>query len=82
MVETVMHFPELPSYLTVKKVVDTDKGLVSATIESAIHVDKVVEMTNSFSGEFAGLNPRVFRYHVMGYVVRWSGLWLEPSPYS
>lgn len=80
MLEMLMHFPELPHYLKVKRIVDGDT--VSVAIESNIHAEKVVKMPTSFSIGFIDLYPGRFRDDVLAFVVKRYGLKQEPVRYS
>jgi hypothetical protein len=75
----VMTFPELPHYLTIKKVVDGDT--VKVQVESTIHVNRLVTMPTQFSTDFVRNKPNTFRNDVLCFVVRRYGLTLSPRHY-
>ncbi len=75
-------FPELPHYLSVKKVTDLENNNVKVVVESTIHVNPVIEMPTSFSIDFVQSRPGQFKADVLSFVVRRYGLKLEPARYS
>lgn len=80
MTTNVIHFPELPYYLTVKQIVDGDT--VRVQVESKIHVNRVVDMPTQFSVGFVNDRPNAFRNDVLSWVIKRYGLTPEPVRYS
>ena len=82
-----MHFPELPHYLTVKRIIERDEyaregGTVRVVVESTIHVQREIEMPTSFSLGFVQTYPNRFRNDVLCFVTKTYGLKPEPLRYS
>jgi hypothetical protein len=80
--EHAMHFPELPYYLTVYKVIDTTKDLVSILVRSKIHVNKEIKLPMQYSIDYARENPDSVRAEAFSAVVKRFGLKPEPLKYS
>jgi hypothetical protein len=83
----LMHFEELPSYLTVRKIAhldpdDHEGGTVRVEVESQIHVDRVVTLPTQFSVAFVNDRYEQFRLHVLSAIVKQYGLRPEPTRYS
>ena len=55
--EHIMHLPQLPHYLTVFKVIDAAKDLVSILVRSKVHVNKEVKLPMQYSIDYARNNP-------------------------
>lgn len=81
-IQQEMAFPELPYYLKVIKTIDLDGDLVSVTIESKIHVERVIKMPNMWSVGFVTAYPNRFRGDVFSFIIKRYGLTLEPTRYS
>jgi len=76
-----MVFPELPHYLTIIRKIDKENDQVNVTIKSRIHVNKVVEMPNTWSIGFVQHRYRQFRSDVLSFVVKRYHLKLEAPKY-
>lgn len=74
----VMHFSELPYYLTVKQVIENDT--VKVQVESKIHVNRLVTCPTQWSVDFVKSKPNTFRNDVLCWVIRHYGL--TPAPLS
>lgn len=77
-----MSFPELPYYLTVKKVIDNETDTVNVVVESKIHVEKEVTLPTSYSIGYTRDRPNRFRAEVLASIVRRYGLKPDPLKYS
>ena len=80
--EYPMHFPELPHYLTVFKVVDTTNDLVSVVVRSTIHVSKEIKLPMQYSLDYARDKPNSVEADVLSAIVRRFDLKAEPLKYS
>ena len=78
----LIHFSELPYYLTVFSKLDKKQNTVKVEIHSRIHVNKVVEMPNGWSTEWVVANPSGFRSDILAFVIKRYGLIKEPVKYS
>lgn len=72
--EVEIQFPELPYYLTVKKIINLDENNVKVMVESRIHVNRRVEMPTSFSIDFVQTRPNTFKNDVLNFINRRYGL--------
>lgn len=79
--EQIIHFSELPFYLTIKKLTNYDTNTVKIVIESKIHVNKIVEMPTLFSIDYVRSEPNAFRSHILSFVVKRYGLHPAPMKY-
>ena len=77
-----MHLPQLPYYLTVFKVVDAAKDLVSILVRSKVHVNKEVKLPMQYSIDYARTNPGSVEADVLSAVVKRFDLKPEPLKYS
>ncbi len=77
-----MHFPELPYYLTVWKIIDSDSDTVSIEVESKVHVDKITKLPASYSTGFVATYPNRFSAEVLAAVIKRFGLTKNPTTYS
>ena len=80
--EHIMHLPQLPYYLTVFKVVDTSKDLVSILVRSKVHVNKEVKLPMQYSIDYARNNPGSVEADMLSAVVKRFDLKPEPLKYS
>lgn len=79
---SVLNFPQLPYYLTVKKVTDYSTDTVKVLVESKIHANKAVELPMQFSIGFVQARPREFEGDILGYIVKRYGLKLQSTKYE
>ena len=80
--EHIMHLPQLPHYLTVFKVVDTSKDLVSILVRSKIHINKEVKLPMQYSIDYARTNPGSVAADVVLAIVKRYDLKAETLKYS
>lgn len=80
--EFKMHFPQLPFYLSVYKVVDVEKDLVTVLVRSTVHVNKEAKLATQYSLEFARDKPSYVEGDALAAIVRMYGLKLNPVTYS
>tara|TARA_R110000868_G_scaffold411153_1_gene702006 strand:+ start:406 stop:660 length:255 start_codon:yes stop_codon:yes gene_type:complete len=80
--EHIMHLPQLPYYLTVFKVVDTSKDLVSILVRSKVHVNKEVKLPTQYSIDYARTNPGNVEADALSAIVKRYDLKPEPFKYS
>lgn len=98
MSEHIIHFPELPSYLTVKVITgdlptyttlngntytdDREGRTVRCEVHSTIHVTKVNKLPHSWSEGFVAAYPARFRGDILGTIINQYGLKQDPVSYS
>ena len=75
-------FPEFPYYLTIFAEYDAEQDSVKVTIHSKIHVNKLVVMPNTWSGDFVKHRPKEFRADVFDYVIKAYHLKKQPEKYA
>ena len=80
--EYPMHFPELPYYLQIVKVVDKDRDLVYVLARSKIHVNTEVQLPMQYSIDYARDKPNSVEADVLSAVVKRFGLKAETLKYS
>ena len=78
----IINFTELPYYLTVKKIVDTEKDTVRVEVESTIHVNRIVKMPTEWSIDFVQEKPNQFEGDILAFVVKQYNLKPNPITYS
>lgn len=77
---TEIVFDCLPYYLKVYRKIENDT--VKVEIHSRIHVNKVIEMPNSWSAEFVRDRPNQFMGDVLHFIVNRYGLKEQPLKYE
>ena len=80
-VEITQMFPELPSYLSIFRVVDPETDNIKVRVHSRIHVSKEIEMPHGWSIEWALLNPSKFRKEVLNFCIKRYRLQKQPTRY-
>ena len=76
----IILFPELPSYLTVRMIIVSDR--VKIEVESTRHKNKKITLPTGYLLDFVRDNPVTVRNEVLAAVVNRYGLKLEPVRYS
>ena len=74
-------FPELPYYFTIVRKIDKENDRVTVVINSRIHVNKTIQMPNTWSVGFVQDRYRQFRSEILSFVVKRYGLRLEDPKY-
>lgn len=78
----LMHFDELPYYLTVEAIENEDGDIVSIKVISTVHMRRTIVCPMGFSKEYIEHKPNSFRKDVLKWIVKTYGLRPTPLKYE